>query len=122
MPKYLSSDRERVLAEALGSVVCQLGISDQQVARIFELSESEVQCILSGKSSLSDGSAVFQKAVKVVNLYTELVGIVGEESAHLRGWMHADNGVLGDKPVNLIVTLDGFENVLAYLREQNQTF
>jgi hypothetical protein len=50
-----------------------------------------------------------------IRLYRSLDAIVGGDGAVARSWLRNDNTVLGGKPVDLMRTIAGLMDVIAYL-------
>jgi hypothetical protein len=50
-----------------------------------------------------------------VRLYRSLDAITGGDDDVARSWLHNDNSALGGVPLNLVQSVPGLVNVIAYL-------
>lgn len=57
----------------------------------------------------------FELAALFVRLFRSLDAIMGSDDAASRSWLRADNRALDGKPIDLMTTIAGLVNVIAYL-------
>jgi hypothetical protein len=93
----------------------RLGVSNRSVARIVGLSEASVSRMGKGTFSLLPTDKAFELGLLFVRLFRSLDSIVGGDDAVARDWLRSDNAFLGGRPLDLIETVPGLVNVLAYL-------
>jgi hypothetical protein len=94
-------DRNAVVARAAKKVAKNLGISRGQMSLIL--------------GSDSDQSTYTERALKLVQLYQALSGLVGANTDHMRAWMASNNFALRARPLDLIIQDGGLDHAVAYL-------
>jgi len=92
-----------------------LGLSNKALARVVGLSEASVSRMGTGGYTLTPGDKPFEIAVLFIRFYRALDAIVHGDDAVARAWMANPNAALGGTPAELIQTLPGLVNALAYL-------
>ena len=109
-----AADGELVTKAALRAAG-RLGLSNRSLSRIIGLSEASVSRMGSGSFVLAPGDKAFELALMFLRLFRSLDAIVGGDDAAARGWVASDNKALGGVPVELMHSLSGLVNVVAYL-------
>jgi hypothetical protein len=104
-----------VATKAVLRAAAELGLSNRSLARVVGLSEASVSRIGKGALLLSPSDKAFELGLLFVRLFRSLDSIVGGDGAVARAWLRSDNTALGAKPLDLIETVPGLVNVLAYL-------
>lgn len=92
-----------------------LGISNKTLARIVGLSEASVSRMGAGSYTLSPGEKPFELAVLFVRFYRALDAVVHGDDAVARRWLVNPNTALGAPPLELIQSVPGLVNAVAYL-------
>jgi transcriptional regulator with XRE-family HTH domain len=93
----------------------RLGLTARVLAAVLGVSEATVSRMRRGEHALEAGSKPFELAILFVRLFRSLDAIAGGEEAVARGWMAAENTVLGGRPADLVRTVSGLVDVIAYL-------
>jgi transcriptional regulator with XRE-family HTH domain len=93
----------------------RLGLTARVLAAVLGVSEATVSRMRRGEHALEAGSKPFELAILFVRLFRSLDAIAGGEEAVARGWMTAENTVLGGRPADLVRTVSGLVDVIAYL-------
>jgi hypothetical protein len=91
----------------------RLGLSNKVIGSIVGLSEATVSRMGSGAYTLDNKP--FELAVLFVRLYRSLDAITGGDDNVARLWLRNDNSALGGVPLNLVQSVPGLVNVIAYL-------
>lgn len=93
----------------------RLGLSNRALSRVLGLSEASVSRMGSGTFVLTPGDKPFELAIMFIRLFRSLDAVVGGDDQAARGWMVAENVVLGGVPRDLVQTLPGLVLVVGYL-------
>ena len=72
-------------------------------------------CSRSSLSNTLKETKPFELAVLFIRLYRSLDALVGGDDAVARAWLKNDNTVLKRAPIELIQSVAGLANVIAYL-------
>jgi hypothetical protein len=112
---YLDAAAPAVAAKAALRAAERLGVSNRVLAKVLGLSEASVSRMGKGSFVIAPGEKPFELALLFVRLFRSLDSIVGGDEAVARAWLRADNIVLGGRPLQLIETVTGLTDVLAYL-------
>ena len=110
-----SSDKAAVVAKALLRVAARLSVSDAALIRIVGLSEATVSRMRKGTYQLKRRDKAFELGLLLIRLFRSLDAIMGGDESAARAWLRNENRALGGKPIELIETVWGLTNVLAYL-------
>jgi transcriptional regulator with XRE-family HTH domain len=93
----------------------RLDIKNTALARILGLSEATISRMRKGKFELPKTQKAFELAVLFIRLYRSLDGIVGGDDRVASDWLKNENTVLGATPLELMQSVSGLSNVIAYL-------
>ena len=104
-----------VVTKAVLRAAALLGVSNKLLARIVGLSEASVSRMGSGAYQLTPGDKPFEMGVLFVRLYRALDALVDGDEVSARAWLTSANDALGGTPLDLIQTVPGLVNTLAYL-------
>ena len=104
-----------VVNKAVLRAAGRLGLSNRNLARVVGLSEASVSRMGKGAFSFAPDDKAFELGLLFVRLFRSLDSIVGGDEAVARAWLRGDNAALDGKPLDLIETVPGLVNVLAYL-------
>lgn len=87
----------------------------QALAQVLGLSEATVSRLRRGEVSLTEGSKPFELAALLVRAFRSLDAITGGDERTARAWMTSPNTALGAPPAELVRTVTGLTDVVAYL-------
>lgn len=107
--------RGPVLGKAALSAADRLGLTARVLARVIGLSEPSLSRMKRGGLALEDGSKPFELAALFVRLFRSLDAVAGGDERVARAWVQAENLALGGVPAQLITTVQGLCDVVAYL-------
>src|SRR5262245_41950791 len=103
------------LTKATARAAERLGINNKTLGLIIGLSEASVSRIRACSYTLQRGQQALELGVLLVRLYRSLDAIVGDDKV-ASAWLANYNVGLGDvPPIELIQTVPGLMNVIAYL-------
>lgn len=108
-------DRATVLTKAAVRSAERLGLTGQALAQVLGLSEATVSRLRRGELALQDGSKSFELAALLVRAFRSLDAIAGGDERTIRAWVTSHNTALGAAPVELMRTVTGLTDVVAYL-------
>ena len=92
-----------------------LGIKGNVLSSIVGLSEPTISRMRNGEYVLEPGNKAFELAVLFVRLYRSLDAIVGGDDSVAADWIKNKNTALDGIPLDLIQTVSGLTNVVAYI-------
>jgi len=104
-----------VAAKALLRAASRLGLSNRALGKVIGLSEASVSRMGKGAYALRRDDKSFELGLLLVRLFRALDAIVGGDEATARVWLRNENLALGGRPLELIQTVPGLVNVVAYL-------
>lgn len=104
-----------VLTKAVLNAADRMGLSARVLARVIGLSEPTVSRMKKGDFRLDEGSKPFELAVLLVRVFRSLDAITGGDAAVTRAWLTGPNTALGGNPADMITTIAGLTDVIAYL-------
>ena len=115
-PRPISmSDESSVITEATLRAAERLGVKNTVLAKILGVSEPTVSRMRQGKYRLDRGHKAFELAVLLVRLYRSLDGIVAGDDSVAADWLKNQNTALDGIPLELIQTVSGLTDVIAYI-------
>ncbi len=85
------------------------------LAKILGVSEPTISRMRQGKYRLDRGQKAFELAVMLVRLYRSLDGIVAGDDGVAADWLKNKNTALDGIPLDLIQSVSGLTNVIAYI-------
>jgi len=119
MPAYPSEnshpDEAAVVTKAALRAADRLGVRNNVLARIVGVSEPTVSRMRKGGYTLERGQKPFELAILFIRLYRSLDAIVGGSDATAGDWLRNQNTALGAAPLDLVQTVAGLTDVIAYL-------
>lgn len=110
-----SAEAGRVMSKAAVRAAEALGLTARSLAGVIGVSEATASRMRRQEFALERGTKPFELAVLFVRLFRSLDAISGGDEAVARSWMRNDNSALGAKPGDMITTISGLVDVLAYL-------
>jgi Protein of unknown function (DUF2384) len=93
----------------------RLKIPNKVLARVLGLSEASVSRLHNGNYLLEDGTKPFELAILFIRLYRSLDAVIGGDDEVASVWLLNENTAIGGVPLNLIQSVVGLTNVIAYL-------
>lgn len=105
----------RVVTTAVIRAADRLRLPGRVLAAIIGVSEPTVSRMRSGAFQLTPGSKPFELGVLFARLYRSLDTMVGGEDALAAQWLVTPNTALQAKPLDLIQSIKGLLDVIAYL-------
>jgi uncharacterized protein (DUF2384 family) len=104
-----------VVTKATMRAADNLKLSNKVLARIVGVSEATISRMRQGRRPLEKGQKPFELALLFIRLYRSLDAIVGGDDAVAAAWLANPNNVLDGKPLELIQSVHGLNNVIQYL-------
>lgn len=104
-----------IVTKAVVRAAARLGISSRNLGRIVGISEASVSRMGKGSFWFATNDKAFELGLLFVRFFRSLDAIVGGDEAVARAWLRNENTALGGTPLDLIQTVPGLVNVLAYL-------
>ncbi|MGQ0505755.1 MAG: antitoxin Xre-like helix-turn-helix domain-containing protein [Myxococcaceae bacterium] len=104
-----------VLRKALVRAAERLGLNQAQLSRVIGVSESTMARIVAGSAQLDVDRKEGELALLLLRVFRSLDTVVGEDSASLKAWFHAENVHLGGVPAKLVQRAEGLVRVAEYL-------
>lgn len=108
-------DRADTLSKAVVRSAEILGLKQAALARVLGMSPATVSRLRTGQYRLDENRKEWELAALLVRLYRGLDALMASDEAALRAWMRNPNTDLHEIPANLIVTIPGLVNTLAYV-------
>jgi hypothetical protein len=105
----------KVVAKATIRAAERLDVTSKSLARILGVSEATISRMRKGEYPLDATQKPFELAVLFIRLYRSLDALVGGDDAVARAWLKNDNTALKRAPIELIQSVAGLANVIAYL-------
>jgi transcriptional regulator with XRE-family HTH domain len=119
MPEPLQSEhaapeKAAVVGKAVVRAAAALGLKNVQLARILGVSAPTVSRLTRGDWSLAQQPKAYELAVLLVRLYRSLDSITGDDEAS-RSWLRSRNTALSARPIDLIGSITGLVDTVAYV-------
>lgn len=113
---HLDAGREtRVLSNAASRAADELQLPNTVLAAVLGLSDASVSRLKRGTFTLPPGSKAFELAALFVRLFRSLYAITGGDTESMRSWLRAENLALRARPIDLIQTVIGLADSVAYV-------
>lgn len=104
-----------VITKATIRAAERLGIKNTVLAKIIGVSEPTVSRMRKGEYVLERGQKSFELAILFVRLYRSADAIVGGDDSVAANWIKNKNLALDGIPLEIIQTVSGLTDVIAYL-------
>ncbi len=105
----------QIVTKATVRAAAELAMSGAVLARVLGVSEATASRLRTAQAVLPRDGKPFELALLFIRLYRSLDAIIGGDRAVARAWLCNRNAVLGGAPVDLIQTVRGLTDVIAYL-------
>lgn len=109
------ADDGLIVAEAALAAAARVGVTNTVLARVIGRHPSSISRLKDGEHRLKRGEKSFELAVLFVRLYRSLDAIVGGDKVAAAAWLHGENTALQARPIDLIQSVTGLTDVIAYL-------
>lgn len=104
-----------VVTKAATRAAERLGVKNNALGRIVGLSEPTVSRMRKGRFIIDPKQKSYELALLFVRLYRALDAMVGGDDAVAAKWLVNTNTALNGVPLDMIQTVSGLINVIAYL-------
>lgn len=110
-----TSDQNRVISEAVARVASCWRLTNEQLGAILGLSPATASRLRSGGFRLDRASKAFELAQYLVRLFRGLDALMGSDDDASISWLKAANLDLAGRPIDLIRTVKGLNDVANYV-------
>lgn len=104
-----------VVSKAVVRTARHLGLNNTALAGVLGLSKATISRLAARTYTLDPGSKPYELALLLIRLFRSLDAMVGGEEEPMRGWMRSPNLDLASVPAELVQTVPGLVNVVAYV-------
>jgi uncharacterized protein (DUF2384 family) len=112
----LAGDKQQVLTKAMLRAAEQLDITTAQLSSVIGIGRTTVNYLVSGNYELSPDKKEWELGALFVRMYLALDVLVSGSQADAQKWLNSGNAALGgQKPIQLIPTVEGLVRVVQYL-------
>ena len=108
-------DPGMVLAKATVRASDLLGFTGAMLGRVIGLSDASVSRVSAGARPIEPGSKEGELAALLVRVYRSLDAVVGNDEKRRRAWLASFNDGLNGVPRELMQSVQGLVQVVAYL-------
>ena len=105
----------RVLGQAVGRVAACWKLTNEQLGAILGLSPATASRLRSGGYELDRSTKAFELGQYLVRLFRSLDALMGSDDQASMSWLKAANLDLGGRPIDLIRTISGLNEVSNYV-------
>jgi Antitoxin Xre/MbcA/ParS C-terminal toxin-binding domain/Antitoxin Xre-like helix-turn-helix domain len=105
----------RVLTEAVGRVATLWKLTNDQLGSILGLSPATASRLRSGGFKLEASSKAFELGQYLVRLFRSLDAMMGSDDAASIAWLRTANLDLDGRPIDLIRSIRGLQDVANYV-------
>ncbi|MCF8709840.1 MbcA/ParS/Xre antitoxin family protein [Rhizorhapis sp. SPR117] len=109
------ADEKRVLSQAVNRVAACWKLTNEQLGAILGLSPATASRLRSGAYELDRSSKAFELGQYLVRLFRSLDALMGSDDQASMSWLKAFNLDLGGRPIDLIRTISGLNEVTHYV-------
>lgn len=110
-----TAKKEKVLTKAVLKAGEQLGINAISLGGILGLSAATISRMTNQDYTLKTNKKEFELGLEFVRLFRGIDAITGGDNQTNKSWLTAYNKALGDKPIELIKSVRGLINTVAYV-------
>ena len=111
----LANKDEAVLTKATFRAAERLGLSQSLLATVLGISPASVSRMRDGRYVLRQDQKEFELGAWLVRVYRSLDAITGGDARVTAQWMKTPNTGLHGTPAEMITTIAGLADVVAYL-------
>jgi hypothetical protein len=106
---------DRVLSEAVVRVSRLLELNRAELASILDVSDSSVLRLINRARLIDPASKEGELSLLLVRVCRSLDALVGGYNEQRRAWLRSNNRILKARPAELLTTVTGLVNTVAYL-------
>lgn len=110
-----ASDENRVLTQAVSRAAACWKLTNEQLGAILGLSPATASRLRSGGYELDRSAKAFELGQYLVRLFRSLDALMGSDDQASMSWLKAANLDLGGRPIDLIRTISGLNEVTNYV-------
>lgn len=110
-----TQERDRVLTTAVLRAADKLQVNGKELSDILGVSAPTISRMKKADHCLEEGSKTFELGVLFVRFFRSLDAITGGDTKVSNQWLRNDNSALGGIPLDIIKSITGLTNGLAYL-------
>ncbi len=115
-PKVLSVDATNVVNKAIHNAALYLSLSQKELSQIVGASPPQINRLFkNGSNCIAPSSKEWECALLFLRALRSLEGILGEDPIQAREWLYSHNHHLAAKPIELIKSIQGLNEVVIYL-------
>lgn len=116
VPTLIEATQEAaIVTKAVVRVAHLLRLTNACLGEILGISEATSSRLKSGTYQLKSARKEMELAVLLIRLFRGLDAIVGGDEASMRSWMSTTNTALNGMPLDLVKSIIGINNVVAYM-------
>lgn len=110
-----ASDENRVLTQAVARVAACWKLTNEQLGAVLGLSPATASRLRSGSYALDRSVKAFELGQYLVRLFRSLDALMGSDDRASMSWLKTANLDLGGRPIDLIRTISGLNDVTNYV-------
>ncbi|MBB6427033.1 MbcA/ParS/Xre antitoxin family protein [Sphingopyxis sp. JAI128] len=108
-------DHGRVLSEAVARVATCWKLTNEQLGSIVGISSATASRLRTGSYRLQPAEKAFELGQYLVRLFRSLDALMGSDDAASVSWLKSENLDLQGRPIDLIRTIRGLNDVADYV-------
>ncbi|MBL9071653.1 MAG: DUF2384 domain-containing protein [Sphingopyxis sp.] len=109
------ADQGRVLSEAVVRVATCWKLTNEQLGSVVGISAATASRLRSGSYQLQRAEKAFELGQYLVRLFRSLDALMGSDDMASTSWLKSENLDLGGRPIDLIRTIRGLNDVADYV-------
>jgi predicted XRE-type DNA-binding protein len=110
------SDKQ-LIAKALKKSIQLMGISKSDVAEILHVNQTQLSDSLN--SGFDTNSQQWIISLEIIRIYRSLSALSSNNSEFMNHFLYTENKFFGNRPVNIMKTMEGLEQVHQFLDPDN---
>ena len=108
-------DAARVVSKATVRAAAILGLNNAALARILGISQASASRLREGTYVIPHDSKPYELALLLIRLFRSLDAMMGGEEPSVRSWMRVPNQALRGVPQDLVTSVTGLVETVAYV-------
>ncbi len=109
------SDTAHVVSKAVVRAAAILGLTNIALAKILGISQASASRLRDGVYVIPPDSKPYELALLLIRLFRSLDAMMGGEEPSVRSWMRVSNQALRGVPQDLVTSVTGLVETLAYV-------
>jgi hypothetical protein len=114
MMETSSEAQSRVLSEAVARIAALWSIDDDLLGEMLGIAGGRAADLRVGTFRLARPDPAFRAGQYLVGLFEELAVLIGDDRS-VMAWLQTENMDLGGRPIDLVRTVGGLRELLAYV-------